>query len=227
VNPIESNERFIGAFGLARFPRIGARCARVRLRGKDAERRVERAFYALDEVLMTEKSALLAALLAAAVGFAALLARALRRERPGWPGKLHLGIGFVTDFLDTLGIGSFATTTSAYRLSRQVDDRLIPGTLNVGHALPTLAQAFIYITLIDVDVVTLASLIAAAALGAWLGAAVVSRWSRRAVRLGMGLALSVAAVLMTASALSLLPVGRSVCPAEGWQQASRTSRWAR
>jgi uncharacterized membrane protein YfcA len=156
---------------------------------------------------MTEKSVFLAALLAAGVGFAVLFARALRRARPGWPGKLQLGIGFVTDFLDTLGIGSFATTTSAFRLSQQVDDRLIPGTLNVGHALPTLAQAFIYITLIDVDVLTLASLVAAAALGAWLGAAVVSRWSRRAVRLGMGVALSVAAVLMTSSALSVLPRG--------------------
>ena len=156
---------------------------------------------------MTERSGFLAALVIAAVGFTVFFARSLRRERPGWPGKLHLGIGFITDFLDTLGIGSFATTTSAYRLTKQVDDRLIPGTLNVGHALPTVAQALIYITLIDVDVLTLASLVAAAVLGAWLGAAVVSRWSRRAVRVGMGLALSIAAVLMTASALSLLPKG--------------------
>ena len=159
-----------------------------------------------------------------------LFARALRRERPGWPGKLHLGIGFVTDFLDTLGIGSFATTTSAYRLSKQVDDRLIPGTLNVGHALPTLAQAFIYITLIDVDVLTLASLVAAAALGAWLGATVVSRWSRRAVRVGMGLALSVAAVLMTRPRSPCSPRAgkRSACRAQGWRWASRaTSRSAR
>ena len=27
-----------------------------------------------------------------------------------------VGVGFVTDFLDTLGVGSFATTTSLYKL---------------------------------------------------------------------------------------------------------------
>lgn len=54
------------------------------------------------------------------------------------PRPLHLLVGLVTDFLDTLGIGSFATTTTAFRLGRLVDDRVVPGTLNVGHALPTI-----------------------------------------------------------------------------------------
>ena len=44
-------------------------------------------------------------------------------------------IGFVTAFFDTLGIGSFATTTAVYKLRDMVPVKLIPGTLNVGHAL--------------------------------------------------------------------------------------------
>ena len=35
-------------------------------------------------------------------------------------------------FFDTLGIGSFATTTAIFRAWRLVPDELIPGTLNVG-----------------------------------------------------------------------------------------------
>jgi hypothetical protein len=68
---------------------------------------------------------------------------------------LELGTGFVTNFFDTLGIGSFAPTTAIFKFFRFVPDRLIPGTLNVGHTLPTIAQAFIYTVAIEVHAWTL------------------------------------------------------------------------
>ena len=84
---------------------------------------------------------------------------AIRRERVGeWP--TLLGIGFVTNFFDTLGIGSFATTTSFFKVLKLVKDEVIPGTLNVGHTLPTIVQAFIYILSIKVDMTTLILMIA-------------------------------------------------------------------
>ncbi len=39
---------------------------------------------------------------------------------------LELGTGFVTNFFDTLGIGSFAPTTSIFKFFKVVPDRLIP-----------------------------------------------------------------------------------------------------
>src|SRR5215470_18413254 len=39
-----------------------------------------------------------------------------RANEPAAPGPIHTVIGFVTNFFDTLGIGSFATTTSFYKL---------------------------------------------------------------------------------------------------------------
>ncbi|HXI75895.1 MAG TPA: hypothetical protein VNH21_02080, partial [Steroidobacteraceae bacterium] len=42
------------------------------------------------------------------------------------PTLLELVIGFVTDFFDTLGIGSFAPTTAIYKFTRIVPDELIP-----------------------------------------------------------------------------------------------------
>jgi uncharacterized membrane protein YfcA len=113
-----------------------------------------------------------------------------------FPDAIQLGVGAVTNFFDTLGIGSFATTTAMFRLRNMVPDRLIPGTLNVGHTIPTVAQAFIYTSVIPVDVLTLFAMITAAILGAWLGAGVVCGWSKQKVQFGMGAALLVAATLM-------------------------------
>ena len=46
------------------------------------------------------------------------------------PTPLQLIVGFLTNFFDTLGIGSFAPTTSIFKFTKMVPDRLIPGTLN-------------------------------------------------------------------------------------------------
>jgi uncharacterized membrane protein YfcA len=123
------------------------------------------------------------------------------------PSLLHNALGFVTNFFDTLGIGSFATTTALFRALRLVPDRVIPGTLNVGHTAPVIVQAFVYTTIIDVDAVTLFSMISASVLGAWFGAGIVSRWSRRKVQIGMGAALLAAATLMLMTQLQLFPGG--------------------
>jgi len=106
-------------------------------------------------------------------------------------------VGFVTNFFDTLGIGSFAPTTAVFKLKGLVADERIPGTLNVGHTLPTITQAFIYTLVIEVDITTLILMILAAVLGAWLGAGIVASWPKRKVQIGMGSALLVAAALFT------------------------------
>jgi uncharacterized membrane protein YfcA len=123
------------------------------------------------------------------------------------PTLLQSAIGFVTNFFDTLGIGSFATTTSLYKIWRLVPDQIIPGTLNVGHTVPTFAQALIFISIVDVDMVTLVLMILAAVAGAWLGAGIVAGWSRRKVQVGMGIALLVAAFVMLTQQLNLMPGG--------------------
>jgi len=123
------------------------------------------------------------------------------------PTLLQTAIGFVTAFLDTLGIGSFATTTSVYKLRNLVPVKLIPGTLNVGHTLSTIAQAYIYTQMVPVESTTLVAMIAAAMVGSWLGAGVVIRWPRRKIQIGMGLALLAAGALMLLKSLAFLPTG--------------------
>jgi uncharacterized membrane protein YfcA len=94
-------------------------------------------------------------------------------------------------------------------------DRIIPGTLNAGHTLPTVTQAFIYTAVIPVDVLTLVSMIAAAVLGAWLGAGIVAKWSKRKVQIGMGFALLAAAVFFTMKQLGLFPQGSAAIGVDG------------
>ena len=123
------------------------------------------------------------------------------------PSAVQTAIGFVTAFFDTLGIGSFATTTTVYKLRNMVPVKLIPGTLNVGHTLPTITQALIYTRIVPVDSTTLVLMIAAACAGSWLGAGVVVRWPRRKIQIGMGLALLGAAALLAMQQLNLFPAG--------------------
>src|SRR5262245_28181095 len=163
---------------------------------------------------MQPKTVLLATLLVITAAYSVLWAVEARRRRArggAAPDLTRTGIGFVTNFFDTLGIGSFATTTTLFRLLRLVPDEHIPGTLNVGHTWPTIFQGLIYITIVEVDFRTLVLLIAAAVIGSWLGASVVAAWPRRNIQIGMGVALLVAAGLMVMSALGLaVPAGTAL-----------------
>ncbi len=156
------------------------------------------------------KNILLAALLIIMSGFLLFWWRTERSRRHSGGALLqpvHVAIGFFTNFFDTLGIGSFATTTTIYGMRRMVEPQKIPGTLNIGHFLPTVVQALIYITIVEVEFETLALLIAVAVGGSWIGAAIVAGLPRRAVQRGMGVALLVAAVLMIMTALNRFPGG--------------------
>jgi uncharacterized membrane protein YfcA len=160
--------------------------------------------------LLAPKPILIALLGAAGIAFVVFWIRKARGA-PGWrwPTVRQLAIGFVTDFFDMLGIGSFAPTTALYKLGRVVADENIPGTLNVGHMIPTFVEAVISILVIAVDVepTTLILLIAASVAGAWLGAGVVASWSRRRIQLGMGVLLLGAVAVMIARQTGLVPPG--------------------
>src|SRR5271165_6704117 len=68
--------------------------------------------------------------------YIAALARIAIRQGLGRPSLEAIALGAVTNFFDTLGIGSFAPTTAWIRLRRLVPDSYIPATLNAGHGLP-------------------------------------------------------------------------------------------
>ena len=76
----------------------------------------------------------LASLLFTVVLFRAAVAK---RTRPTAEGLL---LGAVTNFFDTLGIGSFAPTAAWFKFRKMVPDRLIPPTMIVGLTPPVMVE---------------------------------------------------------------------------------------
>ena len=152
---------------------------------------------------------LLGALAALGIVFTIVLLRIAVKRGETRPNAEAIGLGAVTNFFDTLGIGSFATTTAWIKFRRLVPDSFIPATLNVGHALPTVVQASIFLVIlgVHVDPVLLASCIAAAVLGALIGAPIVVRAPVNVVQGIVGVALLIAAVLYAMRNLNLMPEG--------------------
>jgi uncharacterized membrane protein YfcA len=118
-------------------------------------------------------------------------------------------IGFVVNFFDVLGIGAFAPQTALLKFTRQTEDRVLPGTLNVANTIPVLVQAIIFITVVEVEPVTLVLMLLSAAAGAILGAGIMSKLPENKIRLVMGLALLVTAGFMFARIMNWIQGGGS------------------
>ena len=117
-------------------------------------------------------------------------------------------VGAITNFFDTLGIGSFAPTVAFNKfLKMGVRDKDLPGLLNVGDTLPVMCEAVIFTTVIEVEPVTLVTMLAASAIGSWLGAGIISNMDETKIQKVMGFALLVTGILMILSALNLMPGG--------------------
>ncbi|MBQ4611364.1 MAG: permease [Clostridia bacterium] len=129
-------------------------------------------------------------------------------------------IGFVTDFFDTLGIGCFAPTMFAFKITGALPrdeagndrDDLVPGTLNIGHCLPVITEALLFMDFVRVEPATLLGLLAAACLGGWIGAGWVSSWRTDRVRIALSVCL-----LATAAVVIMRQLG--VGPYSGENQA--------
>lgn len=152
---------------------------------------------------------LLGALAVIAFVFAIVLLRTAAQRKQATPNLESIGLGAVTNFFDTLGIGSFAPTTAWIKFRKLVPDSFIPATLNAGHALPTIAQSAIFLLLlgVHVDPFLLVACIVAAVAGAFLGAPIVQRAPVHVVQLVVAIALLIAAALYALSNLQLMPPG--------------------
>jgi uncharacterized membrane protein YfcA len=156
------------------------------------------------------RTAILALFALAAVVYAALWVRFAARDKAAGQGDfrlptpLHVAIGFVTNFFDTLGIGSFATTTTIFTWLKLVPPERTPPTMLAGHTLPVVAQALLFLTIVDVDPVVLVVLNLALLAGGWVGARVVTRLPRRPIQVAMAVALIAAGIFMALGQLKVL-----------------------
>ncbi len=159
-------------------------------------------------ILVAIKSALIILLIYFGIVFARDYVRTARQRGLSQASFLSLGaVGFVTNFFDTLGIGSYAPTTALFKHFRLTADRTIPGTLNASCALPASFQAMIFMTVIKVEPLTLVAMLVSATAGSVLGAGFVSKLDERRVRIGLGGALCIVALVMLAGQVQIMPRG--------------------
>ena len=116
-------------------------------------------------------------------------------------------VGFVANFLDTLGIGSYAPTSAAFKLGKAVDDSLVPGTLNVGDTIPVCVEAFLFFGFVDMDMLTLVLMLVAAILGSLVMAGVVSKFDRKKVRYALFVGLFILATVILMKIMGVGPFG--------------------
>ena len=128
-------------------------------------------------------------------------------------------IGFIVNFFDVLGIGAFAPQTALLKFTKQTEDRVLPGTLNVSNTIPVLIQALIFIQIVEVEPITLISMLLSAAAGAILGAGIVAKLSVRKIQLTMGFALLVTAFFMLSGQMQWIQSGGEAIGLTGWKLA--------
>lgn len=142
----------------------------------------------------------------------ALFIRGLKNH----PGKLELGskktvinalIGFIANFFDTWGIGSFAPSTFCYKTFKTSDDIDIPGNLNLGDVFPVTIEAILFLNFVDIEPLTLVTMLAAAALGAFFCVHLVTKWDVNKIRIGMGIALFCCAIVFICKLMNVGPFG--------------------
>lgn len=150
-------------------------------------------------------SILLIALAVVGIAYSGAILRLAAQRAQLMPNQESIALGAITNFFDTLGIGSFAPSTAWLKFRALVPDRYIPATLNAGHCIPTIVQALIFINLVEVDPWLLLGCILAAMAGSFVGATAVKRVSVRMVQGVVGLALIIAAVLYAMKNLNLMP----------------------
>ena len=149
----------------------------------------------------------------------------VRKNHANEPGPRIADVltGFVTDFCDALGIGSYAPTTAIFTVLRRPPSELIPGTLNIGHNAAAFLETSVFMTAVAVDPTLLASMIVSASVGAFLSAGVVAILPRRAIQGVMGLALLLGAAVFAATNLGALPPGGTALVLHGWRFAVAVS----
>ena len=152
---------------------------------------------------------LIVSLSAVALAYGAYLLWSAARAGQHRPSGEAILLGAVTNFFDTLGIGSFAPSIAWMRFRRLVPDRLIPLTMLGGYILPAIVQALVFLALLGVkiDPLLLLQCIVAMIIGGIVGVPLAARAPIRLVQATVGLALLVAGVFYSLANLGLMPPG--------------------
>ncbi|WP_018754478.1 sulfite exporter TauE/SafE family protein [Paenibacillus terrigena] len=128
------------------------------------------------------------------------------RKEPGNGFMLAIS-STVIFFFSTFGVSDFAISSIFYRKTKLVTDKKLPGTLNTQCVIPVAVMALAFITVINVDILTLAVCIIAQIIGAYIGPRFVVKLSPTVIRRFIGAGLVIATFFILAGKFGLIPSG--------------------
>ena len=116
-------------------------------------------------------------------------------------------MGFVLNLLDTLGVGSNATQAAFFKFTKLSPDEELPGNGNVIFGIPVIVEALLFMTVIDVDTLTLFSMLIAAMLGGIVGGKVIAHLPVQKIRTILSITLPCVAVILVCKVNGFGPFG--------------------
>lgn len=127
------------------------------------------------------------------------------------------GSGILAFIADTIGVGSFAVNTALAKILGTAEDFEIPALNNGAQVIPGALSALFFITYVDVDIVTLYTLVIGTCVGGIIGGAIVSRLNKQNICLAMMICFSLIAALLILRKLNLLAVGGTANELHSWK----------
>jgi len=125
------------------------------------------------------------------------------------------GSGIVAFIADTLGVGSFAVNVALAKLLNTFPDDELPAVNNGAQVIPGVFESLFFMTMVDVDLTTLLTLVIGTCIGGLIGGAIVSKLSKQAIRLAMMCCFVGIITLLVCHQLRLMPTGGDVIELQG------------
>ena len=120
---------------------------------------------------------------------------------------IYAVMGFVLNLLDTLGVGSNATQAAFFKITKLSPDEDLPGNGNVIFAIPVAVEFLCFLTIIEVDPLTLITMLIAAMAGGIVGGRVIAHLPVHRIRTIMSITLPCVAVILVLKINGIGPFG--------------------
>ena len=124
--------------------------------------------------------------------------------------------GIIAFIADTIGVGSFAVNVALAKSLGTFRDDELPAVNNGAQVIPGTIESLFFMQLVDVDLMTLVTLVAGTCLGGVIGGTVVSHLSKQAIRLSMMVCFLMIIGLLIGHQWHLLPMDGSVLELRSW-----------
>lgn len=115
--------------------------------------------------------------------------------------------GIMAFMADTIGVGSFAVNIALAKLLKTFPDEELPAMVNGAQIIPGVLESLFFMQIIDVDKITLVTLVIGTCIGGLLGGNLVCKLSKQAIRLTMILCFGLIITLLISNEMHWLPVG--------------------